>query len=69
MPTKSELMTVLEESFPTASPESRDVLADTILSRFAEQISKQEDMPAEFGKLINDYFWDLIMKEDEHGNT
>jgi len=69
MPTKSELMTVLEEEFPTASPESRDVLADTILSRFAEQISKQEDMPPEFGKLIDDYFWDLIEKEVEHGNT
>ena len=69
MPTKPELMAVLEESFPTASPESRDVLADTILSRFAEQINKQEDMPPEFGKLINDYFWDLIEKEDEHGNT
>jgi hypothetical protein len=66
MPTKPELMAVLDEQFPTASPESRDVLADTILSRFAEQISKQEDMPPEFGKLINDYFWDLIMKEAEH---
>lgn len=31
-----------------------------ILNNFLMKISAQKDMPAEYGQLVNDNFWDLV---------